>query len=92
MTKKPIVDTEGYMHFSRMSQAQKNAMNHVAFNGYATTINPSDKVLDSLCELELIKKETQNLRDQLGEFISHSYWMPLPIHMAWCDYVAGAQP
>jgi hypothetical protein len=74
--KKPIVDSEGFMHFERMSQAQKNAMNHVAFNGYATDVIPTQKVLLTLQEIGLIEP---SLND---------FWMPFHIHMAWCSYVA----
>jgi hypothetical protein len=59
------------MKFSDLTSAQRNAMNHVAFHGYATTVVPSVKTLRSLAAVNLIVRVAS-----LPEW-PHGYDMPL---------------
>lgn len=80
----PIVDADGNLYFERMSPAQRNAMNHVAFSGYATSRIPTEKTLKSLVDAGLIVERKRAMRDGFGAYEITDYEMPIDIHMVWC--------
>ncbi len=75
--------------FGRLSKAQKNAMNHVAFSGFATSVVPTARTLKQLCEYGYITLSPQRVEvPKLGSIVVKIPVMPLSVHMVWCAYVA----
>lgn len=66
------------MKFSDLTRAQRNAMNHVAFAGFATTVVPKLQTLRYLAQIGLIERVKS-----LPEW-PNGYQMLTSIHMAWC--------
>jgi len=66
------------MKFSDLTRAQRNAMDHVAFNGYATAVVPKVETLRGLAKLGLIDRVPS-----LPEW-PNGYQMLTSIHVAWC--------
>lgn len=84
--KKELVDGEGNVFFKRMTKAQINAMNHVAFNGYATSVIPTKKILDTLVDAKLIIEIKRTLAGRFPVEVV-DYHMPIDVHFMWCGYV-----
>lgn len=79
-----------FQAFGRLSKAQKNAMNHVAFSGYATSVAPAASTLKRLSDYGYISLSPQRIDvPKLGSMIVNIPVMPLYVHMVWCAYVAG---
>jgi hypothetical protein len=77
--------------FKHLTKAQQNAMNHVAFSGFATSVIPSPKTLKFLEENGLI--EGRKVRVGSGPFaaIIKEYSMPIPVHYLWCAEIGGEE-
>jgi hypothetical protein len=46
------------------------------------------KTLEALLNKNLIASEEVTLADRFGKFIYTRYYVPLPIHYAWCEWCA----
>jgi hypothetical protein len=46
------------------------------------------KTLEALLNKKLIVSEEVTLNDRFGKFIYTRYYVPLPIHYAWCEWCA----
>jgi hypothetical protein len=66
------------MKFSNLTRSQRNAMNHVAFHGFATTVKPKLDTLRFLAKAGLIERVPS-----LPEW-PNGYQMAIPVHAAWC--------
>lgn len=82
--------TQPARDFVCLTPAQRNAMNHVAFNGYATSIIPSKKTLASLVDAGLVTTHKEQVAMSVfGPVVCDAYDMPLRVHITWCAHVAA---
>lgn len=67
-----------------LSRAQREAFEAIAVNQPPAA---SQRTLDALLRRGLIVKgEDQTQRDALGFYKIPTYYVPLPIHRAWCEW------
>lgn len=74
--------------FKRLTKAQKNAMNHVAFHGFATDVIPRPATLQSLVDLGLVIATERLIGSDAFAVLVADYDMSLPVHYLWCCQVS----
>jgi hypothetical protein len=68
---------------SGCTKAQIEAFERIAVNMPA---NAQQRTLDALSALGLIKYSERQGRDAFGSFVIRTPYVPVPIHMAWCEW------
>lgn len=77
MTRDEVLD------FDRLTDRQREVLSLIAVNQDG---GHHSRVLKYLLAKKLIEEVVQEEKDRMGTFRIRRYVVPLPIHIAWCEY------